>query len=91
MPLAQSCSYDAFRLENDVHRLVREVIAEHVHSLKESLDCYFPGHEGPRIGNRSYLRPFRAAVMDDLRGIDERSIRLDLTNIPGSAVPRDPV
>uniref|UniRef100_A0A8C6V644 Uncharacterized protein n=1 Tax=Naja naja TaxID=35670 RepID=A0A8C6V644_NAJNA len=73
-------NFDDYMREKDVNRQVVTIVQQHLQSLTESFDRYYPKKEDPRHGNMWIIDPFAAKIEDCNLSMNEKKSLIDLSS-----------
>ena len=72
-------NFDEYMGEKDLNRQVVFIIQQHLQSLTEYFDLYYPSEEDPRPGNMWIIDPFVASIEESKLSIKEKESLIDLS------------
>ena len=72
-------NFDEYMGEKDLNRQVVFIIQQHLQSLTEYFDLYYPSEEDPRPGNMWIIDPFVANIEESKLSIKDKESLIDLS------------
>ena len=71
---------DEYMKEKDVNRQIIGLVQQHLQSLKESFEHYYPKEEDPRNGNMWIVNPFSSNIEESNLNVKEKESLIELSS-----------